>query len=138
MLRELLGKPVPVSLNKTRRGKPAAWNEDNIGQAFGVPSSGLKMLVKGENKLDAYFAGKFDVKEGWSSDQCIDEGMRRILYFLLPIIHPEKPKRVTLKLGGMVVAALKEGLEINWASILLCHEEAMGEYQGSQGDLPIH
>src|SRR5450759_3046087 len=59
--------------------------------------------------------------------------MRRILYFLLPIIHPEKPKRVTLKLGGMVVAALKEGLEINWASILLeVMKRQLGNIKGAK------
>src|SRR5450759_5230755 len=77
------------------------------------------MLARGDNRLKGFFAGKIDEKEGWSVDQCVDDGMRRLFYFLIPILNPEKPKRVTVKLGSTIAAALMGTLAVNWASIII-------------------
>ena len=41
------------------------------------------------------------------------------LAFLVPILHPERPKRVTVRLASTIIAARFEGLEVNWGLILL-------------------
>src|SRR5450759_4982179 len=118
MCREFMGAPVPAEFAKSRRGVIAAWDELEIGQAFGVPRIGTSWLSRGDDQVRGYFAGKIDDKEGWSVDQCTEPRLKRLFYFLIPILHPEKPKRVTVKMGSTIVAAFVEAQQINWATII--------------------
>lgn len=78
----------------------------------------MKMLPRGDNRLEPYFEGRMDPKEGWSIEQCTNEDLVRVLEFLTPICHPEKPKKVVVRLGSTMVASLFEQGPVDWASIL--------------------
>ena len=47
------------------------------------------------NRTDLYIEGKFrddaDPKDGFSVRDCRDARERRVLEFLVPIVHPDKP-----------------------------------------------
>src|SRR5450759_4681000 len=118
MCREFMGAPVPSEFAKTRRGVIQGWDDLDISRAFGVPRTGTSWLSRGDDRVRGCFAGKIDDKEGWSMDQCTDPRLRRLFYFLIPILHLEKPKRVTIKMGSTIVAAFLESQEVNWASII--------------------
>ena len=55
------------------------------------------------NQTDRFVEGKFlhkvDPKDGFSVKDCRNDRERRMLEFLLPIVHPNKPTRVTRTLG---------------------------------------
>jgi hypothetical protein len=119
LVREIMEGSEPVEFAKTVRARPKTWNQVDIGTAFKVPRDGDLMLPRGDNRLGPYFKGKIDTKEGWSLDQCTDKDLRRVLDFLNPIFHPEKPRKLTVRLGSTFAAALYQKVEINWASLLL-------------------
>lgn len=51
-------------------------------------------------------------------EQCSNQELIRVLRFLDPIFHPEKEKKVIMRMGSMIVAALFEEEKFNWASII--------------------
>ena len=70
------------------------------------------------------FAGKFrgDVnpKEGLHPSNCRNPIERRVLEFLMPILNPEKPKRISLTMANTLFGALSGVRPVNWG--LLIHE----------------
>lgn len=116
-MRELMGEqpsPFPV----TMRAKPRQWEEDVIKAAFDVSKTGLPLLPKGDNRLGSYFTGHMDPKEGWFVEQCNNQELIRVFWFLKPILHLEKHKRVIMRMGNMIVVALFKNQKFNWASII--------------------
>ncbi|CAM6084923.1 unnamed protein product [Calypogeia fissa] len=118
---------VPEEFKDTKRAYPK-WNEVDISKAFGLPKEGSKLLPRRDDRLKTFFTGKIDPRDGFGIDQCFDKDVKRVLEFLVPIFHPEKPKRVTVRLGSTIVASLRNQEKINWASIFI---EVMQKQAGS-------
>jgi hypothetical protein len=57
-------------------------------------------------------------KDGYDIKDCTDPRHRRMLAFLVPIIYPDKPNRITVTLGYTIFGALIGGRKVNWASPL--------------------
>ena len=119
IMQELVGRPIPKAFQGTIRGAVNKWTVDSVGQAFMVPNSGKAPFTKGTSDFHLNFAGVIDDHEGFSIDQCQEPELRRVLSFLIPVLCPEKPTRVTLKVGSMVAACLHDGVAVNWAQVLL-------------------
>jgi hypothetical protein len=70
------------------------------------------------------FAGKFrgdvDPKEGLHPTNCRNAREKRRLEFLMPILNPEKPKRISLTMANTLFGALSRVRLVNWG--LLIHE----------------
>ena len=62
------------------------------------------------NRTDKFMEGKFlydvDSKDGFSVRKCRDDQERRVLEFLVSMVHPDKPTRVTRTLGNTIFGAL--------------------------------
>ena len=75
------------------------------------------------NRTDLYIEGKFwneaDPKDGYPVRDCRDERERRVLEFLVPIVHPDKPTRVTRTLGNTIFGALSGDRTVDWAIIFM-------------------
>ena len=73
---------------------------------------------------DGLFAGKFngevDPKEGLHPANYRNPRERRMLEFMLPILNPEKPKRLTLTMVNTMFEALSGVQPVSWG--LLIHE----------------
>ena len=58
------------------------------------------------NRTDKFVVGKFlhdvDPKDGFPVRECRNDRERRVLEFLVPIVHPDKPTRVTRTLGNTI------------------------------------
>jgi hypothetical protein len=57
-------------------------------------------------------------KDGYAIEDCTDIRHRRVLAFLVPILYPEKPNRVTVTKGNTIFGALNGGQKVNWARII--------------------
>jgi hypothetical protein len=57
-------------------------------------------------------------KDGYSIEDCKDPRHRRLLAFLVPIVYPEKPNRITVTWGNTIFGALNGGRKVNWARII--------------------
>ena len=74
-----------------------------------------------DNRTDQYVEGKFlheaDPKDGFLVRECRDVREPRLLEFLVPIVHSDKPTRVTRTLGNTVFRALGGERPVDWAKI---------------------
>jgi hypothetical protein len=57
-------------------------------------------------------------KEGYAIEDCKDPRHRRLLAFLVPIVYPEKPNRITVTWGNTIFGASNGGRKMNWARII--------------------
>ena len=75
------------------------------------------------NRTDLYIEGKFrneaDPKDGYPVRDCRDQRERRMLEFLVPIVHPDKPTWVTRTLGNTIFGALSGDRTVDWAIIFM-------------------
>ena len=58
-----------------------------------------------------------DPKDGYSVNDCRVDRNRRLFEFLIPIVHPDKPTRVTITIGNTIFGALDGGREVDWGVI---------------------
>ena len=76
------------------------------------------------SRKDGLFAEKFkgdaDPKEGLHPSNCRNHRERMVLEFLMPILNPEKPKRITLNMANTLFGAMSGVRSVNWG--LLIHE----------------
>ena len=75
------------------------------------------------NRTDLYIEGKFqnkaDSKDGFSVRECRDSRERRLLEFLVLIVHLDKPTRVTRTIGNTIFGALGGERPVDWARIFM-------------------
>ena len=75
------------------------------------------------NRTDQYIEGKFrseaDPKDGFPVRECRDPRERRLLEFLVPIVHPDKPTQVTRTIGNTIFGAISGERPVDWAIIFM-------------------
>jgi hypothetical protein len=105
----------------TKRRDPENWTPDTWARVYGFQRG------RGEGwagRKDGLFAGKFkgdaDPKEGLHPTNCQNPREKRMLEFLMPILNPEKPKRISLTMANTLFGALSGVRPVNWG--LLIHE----------------
>ena len=67
--------------------------------------------------VDGKFAHMVDPKDGYSVRDCRDARNRRLLEFIVPIIHLDKPIPVTITIGNTIFGALDGGRPIDWGLV---------------------
>ena len=69
------------------------------------------------NRMDGYIEGRFmhqvDPKDGYAVGDCRNVRQHRVLEFLVPIVHPDKPTQVTIMIGNTIFGALDKGREVD-------------------------
>ena len=80
---------------------------------------------KGEgwaNWKDTYFVGKFrmehDPKDGFHPGDCQNVREHRVIEFLLPILYPEKPKRLSITMANTIFEALFGTQPVRWGRLI--------------------
>ncbi len=72
--------------------------------------------------MDGLAAGKFkgeiDPKEGLHPANCVNPREGRMIEFMMPILNPQKPKRVTLTVANTLFGALSGVRPLNWGVII--------------------
>ena len=99
----------------TIRNRPQMWTAELWRDTYNFPSSGAGL----SNWMDGYIEGRFmhqvDPKDGYSMGDCRNGRQRRVLEFLVPIVHPDKPTRVMITIGNTIFEAL-DG-EVDWGVV---------------------
>ena len=62
------------------------------------------------------FTGAIDPKEGFHPRKCKNPRERRMLEFMMPILNPEKTKRVTLIVANTLFGDPSGVRPVNWGS----------------------
>ena len=101
----------------TIRDRPEDWTASTWREVYDFPPKGCGMA----NWTDLYIDGKFrteaDPKDGFPVRDCRDARERRLLEFLVPIVHPDKPTRVTRTIGNTIFGALSGDRPIDWGKV---------------------
>ena len=75
------------------------------------------------NRTDQYIEGKFqseaDPKDDFPVRECRDPRKRRLLEFLVLIMHPDKPTRVTRTIVNTIFGAISRERPVDWAIIFM-------------------
>ena len=72
------------------------------------------MAARIDKLVDGKFSTSINPKDGHTVADCIDLKEGRVLEFVLPILCPEKPSRVTLTMGNTIFGALSRVRKVNW------------------------
>lgn len=111
------------SKNLNSRSDYTAFTVETVAECYGVSSVGLiaedftsSWLFHDicEDKFDVEFA-----KEGYTPNSVKDPTLKAIFCFIIPILTPDKPRRIAGKLVAMIVTAYEKGKPVNWAQVLL-------------------
>ena len=78
---------------------------------------GSRWTARGEKYVVGKFWNPAHAKEGFAISDCIDERHTRLLEFLIPILYPEKPTRVTVTIANTIFEAM-EDRPVHWGKIL--------------------
>ena len=102
----------------TIRDRPEEWTAGVWREVYDFQPEGSGLA----NRTDLYIEGKFrndaDPKDGFPVRDYRDSRKRRLLEFLVPIVHPDKPTRVTRTIGNTIFGALSEDRPVDWGKVL--------------------
>ena len=103
----------------TIRDRPKEWTARVWREVYDFQPGGGGMA----NRTDLYIEGKFcneaDPKDGFPVRECRDPRERRLLEFLVPIVHSDKPTRVTRTIGNTIFGAISGERPVDWAIIFM-------------------
>ena len=68
--------------------------------------------------IDGKFKTSINPMDGHAVSDCIDPREKRVLEFVIPILYPEKPGRVTKEIGNTVFGALSGEYKISWGQVI--------------------
>ena len=105
----------------TKRRDPKHWTPDTWARVYGF-QSGIEEGWAGrkDGLFLREFKGEVHPKEGLHPANCLNPRERRMLEFIMPILNPDKPKRITLTMANILFGALFGVRPVNWG--MLIHE----------------
>ena len=105
MVREL----VTGALNQfeqTVRAHSESWSKEKLREAYGFDVGGEGFASRTDKFIGGKFRNAANPKDGFAIADCEDSKAKRVLEFLIPILYPEKPTRVTVTVGNTISGAL--------------------------------
>ena len=76
------------------------------------------MASRTDRFIDGMFASRVNPKDGYAVADCRDPRVRRVLEFLVPLLYPEKPTRVTIMVGNTIFGALSGERPVDWGVVV--------------------
>ena len=96
----------PNQYDLTIQSHLETWSVKKWREAYGFDVGGEGFA----SRTDKFNGGKFrhaeNPKDGISITNCKDSNTKRVLEFLITILYPEKPTRVTVTVGNTIFGAL--------------------------------
>ena len=85
---------------------PEKWTAKEWRKVYGFGRGGEGMASRTDRYIDGMFSGRVNPKDGYAVADCKDPRVKRVLEFLVPLLYPEKPTRVTITVGNTIFGAL--------------------------------
>jgi hypothetical protein len=104
--------------DNTIRATPTRWMEDCWREVYNFSTGGGGLAGRKDKYVKDWFKELPSPKDGYAIEDCTDPRHRRVLAFLVPILYPEKPNRITVTMGNTIFGALNGGRKVNWARII--------------------
>jgi hypothetical protein len=117
VVRELLDG-VSNEFDNTIRATPTRWTEEVWREVYNFNPGGGGLAGRKDEYVRDCFKELPNPKDGYDIEGCTDPRHRRMLAFLVPIVYPDKPNRITVTLSNIIFGALIGGRKVNWAKII--------------------
>ena len=114
MNRELLELEQPKIFDGTIRDRPQQWTSRHQREVYGFSEGKASLAHWTDTYVDGKFTHAMDPKDGYSIQDCRNAWHCRVLEFLVPIVHPDKPTRVTITIGNTIFGAFEEDRPVDW------------------------
>ena len=90
------------------------WTADTWADVYGFRKEGRMRAGRTGTWIDGKFQQNINPKDGHAVGDCIDPREKRVLEFVIPILYPEKPGRVTKEIGNTIFGALSGEYKVSW------------------------
>ena len=119
MVRELIVE-APNQYEGTIRARPETWEAGRWREAYGFGTGGEGFASRTDKFIGGKFRNAANPKDGFAIADCKDSRAKRVLEFLIPILYPEKPTRmtVTVGVGNTIFGALLGERKVDWGILL--------------------
>ena len=104
--------------DRTVRQAPERWTAKKWRKVYGFEREGEGMASRTDRFIDGMFSGRVNPKDGYVVVDCKDPRVKRVLEFLVPLLYPEKPTRVTITVGNTTFRALSGERPIDWGIVV--------------------
>ena len=102
----------------TVRQAPEKWIAKEWRKVYGFAREGEGMASQTDRFIDGMFSSRVNPKDGYAIVDCKDPMVKRVLEFLVPLLYPEKPTRVTITVGNMIFEALSGERPVDWGIVV--------------------
>jgi hypothetical protein len=136
IVRELLDG-VSNEFDNSIRGQPVRWTEECWREVYRFGKGGGGLAGRKDEYVKECFKDLPSPKDGYSIDDCKDPRHKRLLAFLVPIVYPEKPNRITVTWGNTIFGALNGGKKVNWARVITTLVVQLAAWVGKSRATPI-
>ena len=117
MVRELT-TGAPNQYEGTVRARPETWDAERWREAYGFSTGGEGFASRTDKFIGGKFRNAANPKDEFAIADCEDSKAKRVLEFLIPILYPEKPTRVTMTVGNTIFGALLDEWKVDWGIVL--------------------
>ena len=117
MVAELLGDK-DNRWDGTVRQAPEKWTAKEWRKVYGFGRGGEGMASRTDRFIDGMFSGRVNPKDGYAVADCKDPRVKRVLEFLVPLLYPGKPTRVTITVGNTIFGALSGERLVDWGIVV--------------------
>ena len=94
------------------------WIVKEWRKVYGFARRGEGMASQIDRFIDGMFSGRVNPKDGYAVVDCKEPRARRVLEFLVPLLYPEKPMRVTITVGNTIFGALFGERPVDWGIVV--------------------
>ena len=113
LVRKLVQPKRPNIFDGTIRDRPQLWTTELWRDTYNFPSGSAGLSNRMEGYIEGRFIHQVDPKDGYSVGDCRNNKQRRLLEFLVSIVHSDKPTQVTITIGNTIFGALDGGREVD-------------------------
>ena len=121
----------------TVRQAPKRWTVKEWQKVYGFARGGEGMASWTDRFIDGRFSGRVNPKDGYAVVDCKEPRARRVLEFLVPLLYPEKPTRVTITVGNTIFGALSGERSVDWGIVVKDLVQRLPSGMGKSKATPI-
>ena len=94
------------------------WIAKEWRKVYSFAKEGEGMASRTNQFIDGRFSGRVNPKDRYAVVDCKEPRARRVLEFLVPLLYPEKPTRVTITVGNTIFGALSGERPVDWGVVV--------------------
>ena len=94
------------------------WTAKEWHKVYGFGRGGEGMASWTDRFIDGMFSGRVNPKDDYAVVDCKEPRAKKVLEFLVPLLYPEKPTRVTITVGNTIFGALSGERSVDWRIVV--------------------